>query len=330
MTGALAIVPGLALASGMAACAFLLQHFPLLVGVSPAILAVVLGLAMRSVLVPSQACAPGLHLTKTFLLRCAVALLGLRVTFDDILGLGGGPVLAILASLAATFAVTLWVGRLMGVEPGLARLLAVGTSVCGASAIGAARALTRGDSKDDDAPYAVIVITILGTACLILFPLLASFIGLSDRLYGLWVGTSLHEVAQAVAAGAQRGADTAIIATLAKMERVLLLAPLLLVLAAMLRRQGNDGATAVRWMPPWFLFAFLGGAAAQSMGWVPAALSGLALDASVVLMAMALAAMGIATDLRCFLRRGFAPILLTVFASLFLGLVSLGLLAVLD
>jgi uncharacterized integral membrane protein (TIGR00698 family) len=120
------------------------------------------------------------------LLRAAIVLLGLQVTLGQLAGLGAGALVLAVLVVALTLPFTIWLGRVLGVEPALAQLIGTGTAICGASAIVAANQVARG--RDEDVTYALAVITLCGTAALILFPLLGELMGLSGRAYGLWAG----------------------------------------------------------------------------------------------------------------------------------------------
>src|SRR5690606_10160644 len=120
------------------------------------------------------------------------------------------------------------IARLIGVEAPLAELIAVGTSVCGASAIVATNTVTRG--SEEDAAYAIACITLFGTLAMLTLPLAARLLALEPASYGLWAGSTTHEVAQAIAAAFQGGDEAGQLGTIAKLGRVVMLAPLILAL----------------------------------------------------------------------------------------------------
>ena len=131
--------------------------------------------------------------------------------------------------MSTTFIFTIWFGRVIGANAKLVELLAAGTSVCGASAIIATNAITQAD--DGDVAYALGSITFFGTLAVITYPILMVVMNLSAGEYGLWTGASIHEVAQVVAAGFQGRSDAGNTATIVKLVRVLMLAPLLMALS---------------------------------------------------------------------------------------------------
>lgn len=253
------ILPGLALTAGIVAAAFGLREVPVLSMFSPLILAVLLGVALRNTVGLPAAALPGMQFALRRLLRLGIVTLGLQLTLSQVAEVGLAGLLVIVTGLFATFGFTLLAGRALGVAPGLTRLIATGTSVCGASAVLAAHAV--GGESDEDVAYAIACVTIFGTLAMLAFPLVGQ--GLDPRSYGLWTGASIHEVAQVVAAGAQHGPEAAAFATIAKLTRVALLAPLILLMA---RAKGSDQRAPF----PLFVLGFVAMVLIASSGLVPA------------------------------------------------------------
>ncbi len=324
--GALArLLPGLALATAIAVLAVLLRRLPMLATTSALMLAILLGMAWRNLVGTPAAAIPGLIACLKRPLRIGIALLGLQLTLAQVAEVGVGGVAVIVACVAASFAFTVGAGRWLGVEPGLARLIAAGTSICGASAIVAANTVVR--DRDESVAYSLAVVTLCGTVVMLLYPLLGSVLQLSDHWYGLWIGASVHEVAQVVAAGFAHGQDAGEFATVSKLTRVLMLAPLVLVLAALARRAlsavAADAPTASATPTPWFVYVFIVLVLLGSSGGVPDSIVDAARWASQSLLALALAAVGLCTDLRSIVARGWRPFALGGLASAFIGLLAL-------
>lgn len=319
-------LPGLALALALAGGATALHRLPWLDALSPAALAILLGIALRRAVNLSPALRPGLTMATHALLRGAVILLGLQLTFGQIAALGFGTVGVVLGALIVTLVTTVWVGRRLGVEPKLARLIATGTSICGASAVVAANSVTRG--SDEDVAYALAIVTVLGTVAMFAMPALVPVLGLAPDQAGVWLGASIYEVAQVVGAATGLGEHTTAIATVAKMTRVLTLAPIVLAMAAIarhgVRRKGGDAVRAQVKMP-WFVFGFLALAGVASLGVLPRPAIHEAGLVSTFLLAAALGAMGFGIDLRALHRMGARPMILAIFAWLLLSSLSLGL-----
>jgi len=318
------LLPGLLLSGGLAMAALLLRRLPGAALLSPMILAVLLGIVVRQITGPLIQARPGLAFAMRHLLRFAIVLLGLQITVAQILSLGGGALLVIALSLGISFVVVRWLGVRMGVAPALAELIAAGTSICGASAIMATNMVTRG--SDADVAYALACITLWGTVALFGFPLLAGPLGLDGVSYGLWVGASVQEVGQVVGAAFQLGEQAGQTGTIAKLGRVMLLAPLVMALALAARRRA--GAAVGRRPPllPGFILGFVGLVGLNSVVSLPAWLSSVAPLMAQALFAMALAAIGLEMDLRRLLALGWRPMALGGIGLGLIASISLGLL----
>lgn len=314
------VMPGLLLTLGIAGVALLLHGLPQFHLLSALILAALLGALVRNTGFVPTACAPGQAFVLRRVLRAAIVLLGFQISLGQALAIGGTGLLVVGFAVATTFAATLWLGRRMGLDPRFVCLIAAGTAVCGASAVVAAN--TVAEAPEEDVAFAIACVTLLGTASIFLYPPLAAAAGLTARQYGLWSGGSIHEVAQVVAAAFQRGDLAGHLGTVTKLCRVALLAPLVAVLA--LRRSASD-AERVRTPPPWFLAGFVGVIAVNSAVHLPSGVTQGVATATTLMMAMALAAMGMATDLRMVIARGPRPLLLAVAAWLFVMLTVLAL-----
>ncbi|HEY8332760.1 MAG TPA: putative sulfate exporter family transporter, partial [Tardiphaga sp.] len=225
------MIPGLALAATVAVSAYALRQLPGLASFSPMILAIVIGMAFHNLVgTPAQAKA-GVAFAMRRLLRFAIVLLGLQLTVSQVIEVGGRGVGIIVATLVATFAVTVWMGRLLGVERRLAQLIAAGTSICGASAVIATNTVV--EAPDEDVAYAIACVTVFGSVAMFLYPLLPGLLQLDPHAFGLWSGASIHEIAQVVAAAFQNGQSAGEFGTVAKLTRVMLLAPMVIALGAM-------------------------------------------------------------------------------------------------
>ncbi|MCW2247084.1 putative integral membrane protein (TIGR00698 family) [Azospirillum fermentarium] len=324
LTAGRRMAPGLALAGTVAAGAFGARHALGVAALSPMILAIVLGVGVRAAAGMPNRLRPGVGLAARTLLRLAVVLLGAQVTLAQVGAIGGGGVLVLAAALGGTFLFTLWLGRALGVGQGVGMLIAAGTSICGASAVAAVRSVTRAD--DADVAYAVACVTLFGTLAMVLLPLAAAVLGLDPAAYGLWVGASVHEVAQVVAAAYQRGVEAGEIGTVAKLARVVMLAPVVMALGLWLARGGGGMAGeegAARPPFPWFVAGFAALVLVNSLFPLPASVTAAAGAASVALLTVALGALGLETDLRALKAKGLRPLVLAAAAWLFIAGFSL-------
>lgn len=321
----LQLLPGLALTFGIAAVAFVVRDGIGIAALSPLILSIVLGMAIRNTIGSPAAARPGVIFSLKRILRFAIVLLGLQLTVMQIVEVGGTGVAIIVATLALTFLFTKWVGRMIGVDRKLAELIAAGTSVCGASAVIAANTVTRG--SDEDVAYAVACVTVFGSLSMILFPMLAGPLALDPSAYGLWVGATIHEVAQVVAAAFQGGDVAGQYGTIAKLSRVVLLAPLILALGLFAARKAPEargGGAPV----PWFVFGFLALVVFNSLVEIPAEIHAGLVVATAFLLSVALAAMGLETDIGRLKAKGLKPLMLGGASWLFISCLGLGLVLV--
>lgn len=320
----LSIAPGLALALTIALGAVAFSKVVGFQAASPLVIAIILGIIVRHTVGVPSAAGPGLVFSQKLLLRAAIVLLGLQITLDQIVQLGLGGIVILVLVVGASFGFTLLLGRLLGIDRKLVQLIAVGTAICGASAIAATNAVTR-DSEDSVA-YSIACITLFGTLSLLVYPTVAALAGLPQDAYGFWAGASLHEVGQVLAAADPHdpGNDVAL---LAKLARVLMLVPMVLMLGYLSAREGNGGATLGRVSVPWFICGFALMSLVASTKLVPAGIIAPLNLLSQTLLAMALAAMGLASDLRHLAARGVRPILLGGASTVFIAAFSFALVA---
>ena len=319
-----ALAPGLGLTAGIACLAYALRLIPGVDTLSPMILAVLIGAVIHNSLGVLAGTGDGVNFSLRRILRLSIVLIGLQITAQQAATVGFRGVAIIAFSLLATLAATLLVGRALGVARGVTLLIGVGTSICGASAIVAAKTATGGE--DDDAAYAVAGVTLFGTIAMFLYPALQGVLHLSDSAYGLWAGASVHEVAQAVFAAGQGGPEALQIGTIAKLTRVAMMAPVIILLGEIYARLGLMGdGTRGRPPFPWFLVGFLALAGLNSLVAIPTVVSAPIRTVTTFLLSMAMAAMGLHTNLRHVFSAGVRPLALGLFASAFISLLVLAL-----
>jgi uncharacterized integral membrane protein (TIGR00698 family) len=314
-----AVLPGLVVCFAIAEAAILIKNATGLNALNPVVVALLVGIAIRATVGMPRGVAPGAAFAVRPVLRASVVLLGLQVTLGQLLSIGAGALALAVSVVVLTMVFTMWLGKLLKVEPALAQLIGTGTGICGASAIVAANQVVRG--RQEDVTYALAIITLCGTAALVIYPELSPLIGLSARSYGLWAGSSIHEVVQAVGAAAAGGPTAVAVGTITKLARVVMLAPAVLGLGLWIRHGEPSGG--VKAPVPWFAFGFLALVVIGSTGVVPK----LAVDVSrwlvPLMMAAAVAALGLNTELRALHAKGLRPLLLGVGASVFISVLGL-------
>lgn len=289
-------------------------------GMSALTLAIMLGIVLGNSVYGrlAPACGAGVTFSKQTLLRLGIILYGFRLTFQDIgqVGLAGIAIDALV--LASTFGLAMFLGtKVFKLERNSAILIGAGSSICGAAAVMATEPVVKG--RSEDVTVAVSTVVVFGTIAIFLYPLLYQLnlgwqvLGATPTAFGVYIGSTVHEVAQVVAAGKSIGQEAANAAVIAKMVRVMMLAPFLVILSAVLARGkakvgSHDKATKLA--IPWFAFIFIGVVAFNSLGLLPAGTVATITELDTVLLAMAMAALGLTTHMSAIRRAGIKPLLL--------------------
>lgn len=313
-------VPGLLLVGACVAAAY--AAAALVPTVSPLIWAVFAGAAVVTVRPLDDRFQPGVRVASRRLLRLGVVLLGLRLAVGQLVGIGIPGLAVVLLVVPTTLFGTRLLGRRLGCPPGLTLLVATGSAICGASAIVAMDSVT--ESGEEDVTVAVATVTLFGTAALVVLPLLDRLaLHLSPATFGTWAGASIHEVAQVVSAAAPAGPAAVKVATVVKLTRVLMLAPLVLVVGLRRRRPGTPGRRAVRPPVPLFVAGFVLCAGVASTHMLPAELLSAANTVDVGLLAASLAGLGLGVDVRRIVRLGWRPMALGLGSWIIAGLTAL-------
>lgn len=299
------------------AAAFIAEHYE----VPVMLMALLLGMSVNF-LADDSKCKAGINVTARGILRLGVALLGLRITFGQIAELGWQPVVLVLSLVVVTISVSMWVARLMGFQSIFGMLTGGATAICGASAAMAlAAALPAHPQKEKALLFTVIGVSTLSTAAMIIYPVLARLLGFSDSEAGIFLGATIHDVAQVVGAGYGMSETTGDTATVVKLMRVAMLLPVIIVAALITRARNVDTDNTQRPpLLPWFAVAFFILAAINSSGFVPSQLQQLGADLSRWLLLLAICALGMKTQLKELTTVGIKPVLLMLGETCFLAL----------
>ncbi|WP_019546016.1 YeiH family protein [Streptomyces sulphureus] len=229
------LLPGLVLCLVAAGASYGLSL--LLPGVSPLIIAIVLGVLLANVVRMPAAAAAGIDFSAKKLLRVGIVFLGLQLVLTDIRDLGVPILLVVACIVTGGLLGTVLLGRLLRVPPRLSLLIACGFSICGAAAVAGAAGVTDPDDEaEEDTVTAVALVVIFGTLMIPLVPLAANLLGLGGESAGMWAGGAVHEIAQVVATGGIIGGGALTVAVVVKLARVLLLAPVVATLSVRQRR----------------------------------------------------------------------------------------------
>ncbi|MDR3408691.1 MAG: YeiH family protein [Methylovirgula sp.] len=317
----LTILPGLLLTATVAATAFALHALPGIAAFNPMILAILIGIAFHNLVGTPARAKAGVTFSLRRILRLAIILLGLQLTAAQVAQVGPKGVGVIIVTLLATFAFTKWFGKQLGVDRKLAELIAAGTSICGASAVIATNTVTN--AHDEDVAYAVACVTVFGSIAMFAYPLLPGLLRLSPHAYGLWAGASIHEIAQVVAAAFQDGKAAGDFGTIAKLSRVMMLAPVVIGLGFLSRLRAEHMHRHAAAPIPWFVLGFVALVGINSFVTLPAPLKSSIVMLTTFLLSMALAAMGLETDIRKLRAKGLRPLLLGLASFLFIATFSL-------
>ncbi|MDQ7250151.1 YeiH family protein [Dongia sedimenti] len=325
LSPALDLLPGLLLTAMLAALAWSLHGLPLLGVFSPMILAILLGMVFHNLIGTPVRARAGVAFALRRVLRLGIILLGLQLTAAQVAAVGAGGVAIIAAALIGTFFFTKAVGRWLGIDPKLAELIAAGTSICGASAVIATNTVTRG--RDEDVAYAVACVTVFGSIAMFVYPLIGAALHLDAQGYGLWTGSSIHEIAQVVAAAFQLGDEAGQAGTIAKLTRVMMLAPMILALGwvSMRSRVAHEHKHSGALPLPWFILGFLALVGLNSVIEIDPPVRAAIVQFTGFLLAMALAAMGLGADFKKLVAAGPRPLLLGAVSSVFISGFSLAL-----
>ncbi|GHG02738.1 UPF0324 membrane protein [Deinococcus piscis] len=323
-----ALWPGVLLCLVVSALSLWLGQLPGLahMGLSPLTLAIVLGLVAGNLWpqLTSGTRAAGITFSKGTLLRTGIVLYGFRLTLHQLLGIGWAGLVADTLMLTSTFFLTYLLGtRVFRLDAQTSALIGAGSSICGAAAVLATQPVVRG--RADQVTVAVATLVLYGTAGIFLYPQMAA-LGIwpfGGAAYGIYIGSSVHEVAQVVAAGQAISPEVADAAVTAKMLRVMLLAPFLLALAAWWSRRTPQaqGEPRAPISVPWFAFGFVAVTLLNSALALPAAVTAGLIWLDTALLTAAMAALGLTTQLRTLLQAGVKPLLLgfAVFVWLVVG-----------
>ena len=303
--------PGLVVSAMLATIAFLLADQPLFkdtLHLSALLLVILVGMALRTIMRVPDWAEPGVRVAQRPVLRWAVAGLGFRLSLGEILKIGAPALAVVVTSVFTALVIGWWVGRRLGLNDKLATLLAVGGGICGASAVVAADSVVQAEKQDS--ALAVGIITLLGTIGIVIYPWIGRAAAMDTFRFGVWDGASLHEMAQVVAAASGFAKESTAIATVVKLVRICLLAPVVFFLAWRMRAVTHSTSVDKPKVSPvpWFLVVFVLFAAVNSTGWLPKEWVQLIQRGDLWLLCVGMAGVGLQTSFHDLGRAGFAPI----------------------
>ncbi|MFG6177587.1 YeiH family protein [Halomonas sp. THAF12] len=295
-----------------------LARLPLLAeaGVSPLVLALLVGIVAGNLPLSRHLtkAGPGLAFATRRLLRGGIVLFGLSLTLQQVVGLG--PMVLLLDALVITSVLCagyLIGTRLLGLDRETALLTSAGSAICGAAAILATESTIR--SRPAATSMAVATVVLFGSLAMLVYPLLYPLMGMDESLFGVYIGATVHEVAQVVAAGEAVGPDALANAVIVKLVRVMLLVPFLLIVGQWwLRRHATAGSSEGKagMTVPWFAFGFMAMVGFNSFVTLPAPLHSALVQLGQLSLTMAMAALGFETRLEKLRALGLRPFVLAL------------------
>lgn len=326
LNGVVASVPGVAAAAAAATLAWgihgLVPAIPLLTA------AVMIGILTAQIPFVRRALAgvlaAGLSVTAKRFMRLGIVLLGLKLSLLDIVHLGWISIVTVVAVLAVTFGVTLWLGRLFKLPGHQPLLIATGFSICGASAIGAMSHVAK--SKDEETATPIALVTLCGTLAIAVLPWFWHPLGFSDLQFGHWVGASVHDVGQVVATAQVAGSAALAVAVVVKLTRVLMLAPMVAITSFVVRRREGAPEAGTKHPPivPLFVVGFICAMLIRTFVSVPVEVIDAADTVQTALLAMALFGLGTAVRLGELIRTGWRALLVALLSSVLIATLAWG------
>lgn len=314
------LFPGIVVSVIVAAAAsFLSEHYK-----APVMLfALLLGMSLNFLSADGQ-CKSGIEFTAREILRVGVALLGMRITFSQIAALGWNPVILVVVAVVVTIAVGMLAARSLGFQTLFGLLTGGATAICGASAtLALAASLPPHPGKERATLFTVIGVSALSTLAMITYPMVVRMLDLDAVQAGVFLGGTIHDVAQVVGAGYGMSQETGDTATVVKLMRVAMLLPVILCAAMITRARGGADGGKRPPLLPWFAVGFIVLAAINSTGWVPALVQQAANETSRWCLVIAISALGMKTQLKELATVGIKPILLMVGETIFLAVLVL-------
>ena len=276
------------------------------------IIALFLGTAINSFFHPAWI-QPALKFTSKKILKLAIILLGASLSVNVILSVGKMTFFVMIFTFAMCFGGGYFIRKLFGLNWKLSNLISAGTGICGGSAVAAIAPVI--DADDKDIAFAMSSTFLFDMVMIAVYPIMGRLLGMTDMAYGIWAGTSVNDTASVVASGYAFSEAAGDFATMVKLTRTIAIIPTVLVFAYIGIRakrkqmQAESGGKKVNILKiiPWFIAGFLALAIVNSVGWIPASVSGVMKTASKFLMVTALAAIGLGTSITDFKKAGLKP-----------------------
>lgn len=314
------VLPGAALAGVVAMAATLVST---LHGGPQLLYALFFGVAFHYLSGDAKA-KPGIEFCARNVLRLGVGLLGARITATQIAGLGWSTAAIVIGAVLTTLACAYLLGKRLGLSRAQSVLSGGSVAICGASAaLAISSVLPRNKDSERFTLMVVVTVTVLSTVAMVAYPLIARLLELPPELAGLFLGGTIHDVAQVVGAGYMLNHETGDYATIVKLFRVSMLAVVVVVVSSLFkaeRERAEDGSAAARQpLVPWFLWVFVALVALNSLGGVPTDVQQGLSTVSRLCLVVAIAALGIKTSFRQLAKAGWRPFTLLLVETVWMA-----------
>ncbi len=307
---------GLCYVATLTLISYLIVSLPVMTntGVSSLMIAIILGIFIGNIWHYPESFTPGVQFAAKRVLRTAIILYGFRVSFQQMAAVGIQALILDVMVVSLTLLVGYWVGKkILKLDRDMSLLISAGAAICGAAAVLAVEDVLK--SEPHKAVVAIGTVVLFGTTSMFLYPLLhhAGLFGLSDNQFGIFAGASIHEVAQALVAGTHVSGETGKVAVIVKMIRVLLLVPVLVILSMLHNRSSEKNAEKkIKLTIPWFAFGFILVIGFNSLHVLPVKQVDLINQFDIILLTMAMGAIGIETKLSKLKKVGLKPLYLAI------------------
>jgi len=320
------ITPGIILCIIIAVPAwFLGKSFPL---IGAPVFGILIGMALARMAPKFQ---QGVKFTSKKILQYSIILLGFEMNLFNVLKVGSQSLFVMLFTLSAAFITAFLVGRALKLEGKMTTLIGVGTSICGGSAIAATAPVIQ--AKDEDVAHAISTIFLFNIIAVFIFPAMGHMLQMSDTGFGMWAGTAVNDTSSVVAAATAwstaAGNNTALaFATIVKLTRTLMIVPITLVLAVYTAKKTKAESSTATYsfskIFPWFVLWFVVASIVNTFAGVPSQVSGSLVELGKFMITMAMAAIGLNTNIVKLVKNGVRPIFLGLCCWFAVAIVSIG------
>ncbi|MEZ2720140.1 YeiH family protein [Paenalcaligenes hominis] len=299
---------GIALAAGLAIVATALGKW--LPTVGGPVFAIVLGLVIRNSLGMLPVFQPGLAFASKKVLQWSIIALGFGLSFTQVVQTGFESLWVTLITMAAAFIVAAVLGRALGIPDKLRTLIGAGTAICGGSAIAAVAPIIK--PEEHETAFAISTIFLFNVVAVLVFPFFGHALNMTDIGFGLWAGTAINDTSSVVAAAYSYSTEAGDYATVVKLTRATFIIPICLfyVFLEVRRQQQQGGGFSIQRLIPWFIVWFVVASMVRSTGVLPAEVLSVLQTIAQFLMVLALAAIGLSSNMRLMARTGWRPVVL--------------------